>query len=111
MTLLLVAVYFGIVVLLTQAFRALTGQDSPVAIVISTLVIAGLFNPLRTWIQEFINRRFYRRKYDAQQALATFAATARDEVDMDNLTKEMLRVVEESLQPESISLWLNPIKE
>ena len=110
-TVLLAMIYFGSVVLLEQAFRVLTGQDSPVAIVISTLVIAGLFNPLRTWVREFIDRRFYRRKYDAQRALATFAATARDEVDMDNLTKEMLRVMEESLQPESISLWLNPIED
>ena len=110
-TVFLALIYFGSVILLQQVFRVLTGQDSPVAIVISTLVIAALFNPLRSKIQDAIDRRFYRRKYDAQRALETFAATARDEVDMDNLTMETLRVVEESLQPESISIWLNSVEE
>ena len=106
-TLLLGMIYFGSVVLLQQAFRVLTGQDSPVAIVISTLVIAALFNPLRRRVQDAIDRRFYRTKFDTQQALANFASTARDEVDMDNLAAELLSVVEESLQPESVSVWLN----
>ena len=105
-TLLLGMIYFGSVVLLQQAFRAMSGQDSPVALVISTLVIAALFNPLRRWIQDIIDHRFYRPKYDAQQALSNFASSARDEVDMDNLAKELLSVVEESLQPESVSVWL-----
>ncbi len=108
-TLLLAMIYFGSVVLLQQAFRVLTGQDSPVAIVISTLVIAALFNPLRRRVQDVIDRRFYRTNFDTQQALVNFAKTARDEVDMDNLTMELLRVVKESLQPENISLWLKPI--
>jgi hypothetical protein len=102
----LVTVYFGSVVLLQSLVENLTGEQSPFVIVISTLAIAALFNPLRHRIQEFIDRRFYRKKYNAEQTLARFAEVARDEVDMDKLTIVLLGVVEESMQPESVSVWL-----
>lgn len=104
---LLALVYFGGVVTLQAGFRAMTGQtNSPLTTVLSTLAIAALFTPIRRRVQNFIDRRFYRKKYNAEQALAQFAAVARDEVDMDRLTDAMLRVVQESVQPEKVSLWL-----
>jgi hypothetical protein len=106
LTALLLLLYFGSVVLLQQVFRGLTGQDSPIVIVISTLVIAALFSPLRSRIQNTIDRRFYRSKYDAQRALAKFAATARDEVNMDMLTTALLVTVEDTMQPDQVSLWM-----
>jgi hypothetical protein len=108
-TVLLVLIYFGSVVLLQQVFRSLSGQDSPVAIVISTLVIAALFNPLRGRVQDTIDHRFYRRKYDAEQAMAKFTVVARDEVNMDALTTTMLAVIEDTVQPEKIELWLKQL--
>ena len=104
---LLALVYFGGVVLLQSIFEVFTGQaDSPLVTVISTLVIAALFNPLRRRIQEFIDRRFYRKKYDAEHSLAQFAAIARDEVDQEKLTAALLGTVGQAVQPEKVSLWL-----
>jgi hypothetical protein len=103
---LLVLVYFSSVVLLQSLFETFTGQRSPVVIVFSTLAIAALFNPLRTRIQAFIDRRFFRQKYDSERTLAHFAMVARDEVDLDRLTSELLAVVANTMQSESVSLWL-----
>ncbi|HXV44683.1 MAG TPA: hypothetical protein VEC96_16600 [Anaerolineae bacterium] len=99
-------VYLSSVILLQSAFRIMTGQDSQLAIIVSTLAIAALFNPLRRRLQILIDRRFYRHKYDAAQTLAAFSTTLRDEVDLDKLTTELLTVVEETMQPTHASLWL-----
>ncbi len=104
----LALVYFGLVIALQSARRALTGQGSNLAVVASTLAIAALSQPLRRRIQAFIDRRFYRRKYDAIKTLAAFSATLRDETDLDRLGADLVTVVEETMQPERVSLWLHP---
>jgi hypothetical protein len=106
LTAMLIALYFGGVVVLQYAFRALTGSGSQLAIVASTLVIAAVFNPLRRRIQRFIDQSFYRRKYDAAKTLEAFSAKLRDETDIDALNSELLSTVRETMQPEHISLWL-----
>ncbi len=104
-TLTLLLVYFGSVILLQRLFTGVTDQQSPLAIVLSTLLIAALFNPLRRRMQETVDRRFYRRKYDAQQVLEQFANTARDETDMELLVAELSAVIQETLEPENLSVW------
>jgi hypothetical protein len=98
--------YWGTVTVLQNLFTAASGQSSPVAIVLSTLIIAALFNTLRYRIQAFIDRRFYRQKYNAEQALAGFSALARSETDLDVLASQLVRVVQETMQPNQVSVWL-----
>ena len=110
LTVLLALIYFGLVIALQSIVHALTGQvvQSPLAIVGSTLVIAALFQPFRRRIQSAIDRRFYRRKYDVAQTLAAFSATLRHEVDLDQLREALVAVVQETMQPSHVSLWLPP---
>ena len=103
---LLALIYAGLVVGLQALFQAVTGPAPQLAIILSTLTIVALFQPLRRALQAFIDRRFYRRKYDAQQVLASFAGALRDEVDLDRLTESLLGVVNETVQPAHVSLRL-----
>jgi len=104
----LVALYFGGIVVLQSVFVALTGQKSTLAVVASTLLIAALFTPLRRRIQGFIDRRFYRKKYDARKTLEAFSTKLRDETDLEALNDNLVGVVRETMQPAHVSLWLHP---
>jgi MFS family permease len=106
LTVVLAASYEGAIVLLQHLFRTLTGQESQLAAVASTLVIAAPFEPLRHRIQDFVDRRFYRRKYDAAKALAAFGARLRQETDIRTINNDLIRVVGETIQPTHVSLWL-----
>jgi hypothetical protein len=110
LNLLLPSAYLGGVASAQAIFGALTGQQgqSQLAIVVSTLVIAALFNPLRRRIQAFIDRRFYRKKYDAAKTLEAFSAKLRNDTDLDALSGDLIRVVRETMQPAHVSLWLRP---
>jgi hypothetical protein len=103
-----VALYFGGVVLLQRVFIALTGERFTLAVVASTPVIAALFNPLRWLIQSFVDRRFYRSKYDARKTLDAFSASLRAETDLDALNDKLVGVVRDTIQPANVSLWLRP---
>ncbi|MBA3424288.1 MAG: hypothetical protein H0U04_07015 [Rubrobacter sp.] len=108
LTAMLALVYVGSVVALQYGFRTFTGGGSQLAVVASTLVIAALFNPLRRRTQDFIDRRFYRKKYDAQQVLAVFSARLRDETNLDGLSSDLAKAVRDTVQPAHMSLWLRP---
>ena len=108
LTAMLALMYVGGVVGLQAALRVLTGQESTLAVVASTLAIAALFSPLRRQVQAFVDRRFYRRKYDSRKTLEAFSTRLRDETDLEALNNELVGVVRETMQPEYVSLWLRP---
>jgi len=101
-------VFFGGVTLLQEVFRTLTGGESQLAIVASTLVIVALAEPLRRRVHAFIDRRFYRRKYDARKTLEAFSSELRNETDLGASSGDLVRVVRETMQPAHVSLWLHP---
>jgi hypothetical protein len=108
LTAMLIGLYFGGIVVLQRLFVVVMGEKSTLAVVASTLVIAALFNPSRRRIQSFIDRGFYRKKYDARKTLESFSAKLRDETDLDALSDNLVGVVRETMQPEHITLWLRP---
>jgi hypothetical protein len=101
-------VYYVLVVLFGQLVQDVTGQASPVVIVVSTLVIAALFNPLRHRTQQILDRRFFRQRYDADRTLESFSSVARQETDLERLSTELVGTVQQSIQPESVALWIRP---
>jgi hypothetical protein len=108
LTAMLLALYFGGIVVLQRIFVLLTGEKSTIAVVASTLLIAALFNPLRRRIQGFIDRRFYRKRYDARKTLEAFSTKLKNETDLEALNNDLVGVVRETMQPEHVSLWLRP---
>jgi hypothetical protein len=107
LTSLLAGIYAGLIIGLESLVGTLTGAvNQPVVLVVSTLAIAALVQPLRKHIQALIDRRFYRRKYDATKTLVTFSATLRNEVDLEQLRAQLIAVVQETMQPTQVSLWL-----
>jgi uncharacterized membrane protein YhdT len=108
LTAMLVILYFGGIVVLQRMFVLLTGEQSTLAVVASTLLIAALFTPLRQRIQSFIDRRFYRRKYDARKTLEVFSTKLKNETDLQALNNDLVGVVRETMQPAHVSLWLRP---
>jgi hypothetical protein len=108
LTTMLVALYFGGIVVLERVFVLLTGQQSTLAVVASTLAIAALFVPLRRRVQGFVDRRFYRRKYDARKTLEAFSTKLKNETDLEALNNDLVGVVRETMQPAHVSLWLRP---
>ena len=106
LTALLALVYFGSVIILQGLLRGVTGGESPIAIVLSTLIIAALFIPLRARVQQAIDRRFYRKKYDAAKTLAAFGAQARDETDLAQLSDQLQQTVQDTMEPQHVGLWL-----
>jgi hypothetical protein len=108
LTAMLVALYFGGIVVLQRLFVLITGEQSTLAVVASTLLIAALFAPLRRLIQGLIDRRFYRRKYDARRTLENFSTKLRNETDLEALNNDLVGVVRETMQPAHVTLWLRP---
>jgi len=106
LVIILASVGMFIIALLQSVFSLISNQQSEISVVLSTLAIAALANPLRGRIQNFIDRRFYRQKYDAEKALAEFTAAARSETDLERLTARMVEVVQDTLQPHSASVWM-----
>jgi hypothetical protein len=108
LTVILAVSYEGTIVVLHNLFRVLTGQESQVAVVASTLTIAAMFEPLRRRIQAFVDRSFYRSKYDAEKTLEAFSSKLKNEIDLEALNGEVISVIRDTMQPSHVSLWLRP---